>query len=69
MRDRPAGRGGVSEGAGEIPRKSSERPEVLTVKGRLQRHGDVGKSLSIIMERVVLPWSGLLSDLLLKKRD
>jgi DNA polymerase III alpha subunit len=41
--------------------------EVLTVKGRLQRQGTWGKSLSVIMERVILPWSGLLSDLLLKK--
>jgi hypothetical protein len=42
--------------------------EGLTVKGKLQRHGSWGKSLSIVMERVVVPWSGLLSDLLLKKR-
>jgi DNA polymerase III alpha subunit len=41
--------------------------EVLTVKGRLQRHGSWGKSLSIVMELVVLPWSGLLSDLLVRK--
>jgi DNA polymerase III alpha subunit len=41
--------------------------EVLTVKGRLQRHGAWGKSLSIVMERVVVPWSGLLSDLLVRK--
>jgi DNA polymerase III alpha subunit len=42
--------------------------EVLTVKGRLQRLGSGGKSLSIIMERVVRPWSGRLADLLLKNR-
>lgn len=43
--------------------------EVLTIKGRLQRHGAWGKSLSIVMERVVRPWSGLLSDLLFKKKS
>jgi DNA polymerase III alpha subunit len=41
--------------------------EVLTVKGRLQRRGSWGKSLSIVMELVVLPWSGLLSHLLVRK--
>ena len=40
--------------------------EVLTVKGRLQRQGSWGKSLSVVMERVVMPWSGLLAELLFR---
>jgi error-prone DNA polymerase len=40
---------------------------VLIVKGRLQRQGSWGKSLSIVTERVIVPWGGLLSELLLKK--
>jgi hypothetical protein len=43
--------------------------EVLTVKGKLQRLGTWGKSLSIVMERVIVPWSGLLSDILFKKKS
>jgi len=40
--------------------------ELLTVEGRLQRQGGYGVSISVIMEKVILPWSGLLSDLLRK---
>jgi DNA polymerase III alpha subunit len=42
--------------------------EVLTVKGRLQRLGSWGKSLSIVLDKVIPKWSGRLSDILLKKR-
>jgi len=38
--------------------------EVLTVEGRLQRQGKNGLSVSIVMEKVLLPLSGLLSKLL-----
>ena len=41
--------------------------QVLSVKGRLQRQGAAEKPLSIIMERVVVPWSGSLVKLLLRK--
>jgi len=40
--------------------------ELLTIEGRLQRQGGYGLSISIIVEKVILPWSGLLSDLLRK---
>jgi DNA polymerase III alpha subunit len=40
--------------------------EVLTVEGRLQRRGN-GLAISIILEELILPWTGKLSDLLLKK--
>ncbi len=36
--------------------------EVLTVQGRLQRRGKDGRSMSIAIERVIIPWTGLLSD-------
>jgi DNA polymerase III alpha subunit len=38
--------------------------EVLTVEGRLQRQGKNGLSISIIMEKAIRPWSGLLSHFL-----
>ncbi|HMK33430.1 MAG TPA: OB-fold nucleic acid binding domain-containing protein [Desulfomonilaceae bacterium] len=38
--------------------------EVLTVEGRLQRQGRNGLSISIIMERLIMPWTGKLSDFL-----
>jgi DNA polymerase III alpha subunit len=38
--------------------------ELLTLEGKLQRQGKNGVSISIIVERAILPWSGLLSDLL-----
>jgi error-prone DNA polymerase len=37
--------------------------EVLTVEGRLQRTGRDGRSISIVVEKVIVPWTGLLSDL------
>ncbi len=40
--------------------------ELLTIEGRLHRQGGYGLSISIIVEKVILPWSGLLSDLLRK---
>lgn len=43
--------------------------ELLTVEGRLQRQGGNGLSISIIVEHVILPWSGLLSEFLLKPVD
>ena len=43
--------------------------EVLTVEGRLQRQGGYGVSISIIVEKVILPWSGLLSDILKKLEE
>ena len=39
--------------------------ELLTVEGKLQRQGRNGLSISIIVEQVILPWSGLLSEFLL----
>ena len=38
--------------------------ELLTLEGKLQRQGRNGLSISIIVEKVILPWSGLLSELL-----
>ena len=43
--------------------------ELLTIEGRLQRQGGYGLSISIILEKVILPWSGLLSEILKKIRD
>jgi DNA polymerase III alpha subunit len=40
--------------------------EVLTVQGRLQRRGN-GLSISIILENLILPWTGKLSTLLSQK--
>jgi error-prone DNA polymerase len=40
--------------------------ELLTIEGKLQRQGRNGLSISIIVEKIILPWSGLLSDFLLK---
>ena len=36
---------------------------VLTVEGKLQRTGRDGRSISIVVEKVIVPWTGLLSDL------
>jgi DNA polymerase III alpha subunit len=38
--------------------------QVLTLEGRLQRQGKNGVSRSIILERLILPLSGSLADLL-----
>lgn len=38
--------------------------ELLTVEGRLQRQGKNGLSISVVVERVILPWSGRLSKFL-----
>jgi DNA polymerase III alpha subunit len=43
--------------------------ELLTIEGRLQHQRGNGLSISIIVEKVILPWSGLLSDLLRKLGD
>jgi DNA polymerase III alpha subunit len=43
--------------------------ELLTVEGKLQRQGRNGLSISIIVEKVILPWSGLLSEFLHKTED
>ena len=43
--------------------------ELLTIEGRLQRHGGYGVSISIVVEEVILPWSGLLSEILKKLED
>ncbi|MGO9566024.1 MAG: OB-fold nucleic acid binding domain-containing protein [Desulfomonilaceae bacterium] len=43
--------------------------ELLTVEGKLQRQSGNGLSISIIVERVMLPWSGLLSEFLHKPED
>jgi DNA polymerase III alpha subunit len=37
--------------------------EVLTVEGKLQRTGRDGRSISIVVEKVIVPWTGLLSAL------
>ena len=38
--------------------------EVLTVEGRLQRQGQNGLSISIVMEKLILPFTGPLSKFL-----
>lgn len=43
--------------------------ELLTVEGILQRRGGHGLSISIVVERVILPWTGLLSDFLIKPAE
>ena len=43
--------------------------ELLTIEGRLQRQGGYGVSISIVVEKVILPWSGLLSEILKKLED
>lgn len=40
--------------------------EVVTAEGILQRQGKNGISVSIVVERLILPLTGLLSDLLVK---
>jgi len=42
--------------------------EVLAVQGRLHRQGKMGVSVSIVIERVLAPWSGSLVRLLDKAR-
>ena len=37
--------------------------EILTVEGKLQRTGKNGRSISIVVEKVILPWTGLIKDL------
>jgi len=37
---------------------------VLTVEGKLQRGGKNGLSISIIVEKVIPQWTGLLADFL-----
>jgi error-prone DNA polymerase len=41
--------------------------ELLTLEGKLQRQGRNGLSISIIVEQVILSWSGLLSEFLLSQ--
>ena len=41
--------------------------ELLTVEGNLQRQGRNGLSISVVVEQVILPWSGLLSEFLHKQ--
>ena len=43
--------------------------ELLTIEGRLQRQGGYGVSISVIVEKIILPWSGLLSEILRKLED
>jgi DNA polymerase III alpha subunit len=43
--------------------------ELLTIEGKLQRQGKNGLSISIIVERIILPWSGALSNFLHKLED
>jgi DNA polymerase III alpha subunit len=40
--------------------------ELLTLEGKLQRRGNYGLAISVIVEQVILPWSGLLSKFLRK---
>ena len=40
--------------------------ELLTLEGRLHRQSGNGLSISIVMDRVILPWSGQLSEVLLR---
>jgi DNA polymerase III alpha subunit len=37
--------------------------EILTVEGKLQRTGKNGRSISIVVEKVIMPWTGLIKDL------
>ncbi|MGB6066317.1 MAG: OB-fold nucleic acid binding domain-containing protein [Desulfomonilaceae bacterium] len=43
--------------------------ELLTLEGKLQRQGQNGLSISIIVEKVIFPWSGLLSELLPQEKQ
>jgi DNA polymerase III alpha subunit len=43
--------------------------EILTVEGKLQRHGRDGLSISIIVEKVVSEWTGLLTQFLPKPNE
>jgi DNA polymerase III alpha subunit len=40
--------------------------ELLTLEGKLQRRGNYGLAISVIVEQVILSWSGLLSEFLHK---
>ena len=40
--------------------------ELLTIEGRLPLQGGYGASISIVVEKVILPRSGLLSEILKK---
>jgi DNA polymerase III alpha subunit len=40
--------------------------ELLTLEGKLQRRGSYGLAISVIVEQVILSWSGLLSEFLHK---
>jgi error-prone DNA polymerase len=40
--------------------------EILTIEGKLQRHGRNGLSISIIVEKVISEWTGLLTQFLPK---
>jgi len=42
--------------------------EVVTVEGTLQRHGRRGCSISVVIERIVPEWTGLLVNFLKHKR-
>jgi DNA polymerase III alpha subunit len=39
--------------------------ELLTLEGRLHRQSGNGLSISVVVDRVILPWSGQLSEFLL----
>lgn len=41
--------------------------EVLALEGRLYRQGRMGVSVSIVTERVLIPWSGSLLSLLVRR--
>jgi len=43
--------------------------ELLTLEGKLQRRGSYGLAISVIVEKVILPWSGLLSEFLHNSED
>jgi DNA polymerase III alpha subunit len=44
------------------------KSEALTVEGRLHRQGKLGLSTSIVMDRLVMPWTGKLSSLIPRHR-
>jgi error-prone DNA polymerase len=43
--------------------------EILTVEGKLQRTGKDGRSISIVVEKVILPWTGLINDLWIRSHS
>jgi DNA polymerase III alpha subunit len=43
--------------------------ELLTLEGRLHRQSGNGLSISVVVDRVILPWSGKLSEFLPRPPD